>query len=374
MSRKILILSALVMSAMASYSCEEIDGGKTPAEPYYLEFVHEADASLVFNADYQGKYKISLNTNVPKKHLKVTPLDDQVWCSADIKDGGAILLTLGTGEDVSEDLSASFIIEVTKEDEEVEPLTFEVKRLYEAIEPSITVNYDGAQLEGTIPEITVPGSAKTISFIVETTAPLWKLEYDSYSDQEWVSVDKLSGASGETVTVTLSKNESGDIRNLNFTFSPVIAGTDVAVTVVLLQRAVSSIESVVVREYNNGQVGEIIQDKKMFHIGNAPTASTPFCFVVEVVGEGRVSIRFAEHGKNELYGYSDDIWMFGGSKDRDDENPDLGVYYRITAMGNTGEPRMMDAVLTDANDVELFRFCFTQEGGWVPPPPVIPAQ
>ena len=103
------------MSAMALNSCEEIDGGKTPAEPYYLEFVHEADASLVFNADYEGVYEMILNTNVPKKHLKVTSVDNQEWCSADIrKDGGAILLT--PGKAVSEDLSASFIIEVTKED------------------------------------------------------------------------------------------------------------------------------------------------------------------------------------------------------------------------------------------------------------------
>lgn len=363
MSRKILILSALVMSAMALNSCEEIDGGKTPAEPYYLEFVHEADASLVFNADYEGVYEMILNTNVPKKHLKVTSVDNQEWCSADIrKDGGAILLT--PGKAVSEDLSASFIIEVTKEDEEVAPLTFEVKRLYEAIEPSITVNYDGAPLEGAMPEITVQGSVKTISFTVETTAPLWKLEYDSYSDQEWVSVDKLSGANGETVTVTLSKNESGDIRNLNITFSPVIAGTDVAVTVVLLQKAVSSIESVVVKEYNysTSEIGDLLGDDYVVYQPCTNNSRNQFYFYVKIEGDGGIDVKFAETGSDTV-GYSD--WVFGAARSLGGGGEYYGFVYAMqnspAIEGITGEERSIDVVIVNAaTDEELFRFRLVQ--------------
>lgn len=360
MNRRILIFASCLISALAAYSCENIDTEDTPHDPYYLEFVHESDATLEFNADFEGKYEMILKTNVPKKHLKVTKLDDQKWCSADIrKDGGALIITPGFA--VSEDVTARFSVEVIVDGEGIEPLEFSVTRLHQVIVPSITLMENGVELEGENAVITkkVSGNAQMLSFTVKTSASLWKLEYDTFGDQEWVTVDKASGADGATVTITLAKNETGSTRNQNFRFSPVIAGTDVAVNLVVIQRAASSIESVVVREYDKTtmDVGNVIADKSQISL---PADASEYCFDVEIVGAGGVEPRFTAPGGNE-FAY-DGEWIFGGTYFKDSTTESQDKYYYVKAVKNTGAARSMDVVLTDTNGIELFRFTVIQAG------------
>lgn len=360
MNRRILIFASCLISALAAYSCENIDTEDTPHDPYYLEFVHESDAALEFNADFEGKHEMILKTNVPKKHLKVTKLDDQKWCSVDIrKDGGALIITPGFA--VSEDVTARFSVEVTVDGEGIEPLEFSVTRLHQVIVPSITLVENGLELEGENAVITkgVSGNAQMLSFTVKTSASLWKLEYDTFGDEEWVTVDKASGADGATVTITLAKNETGSTRNQNFRFSPVIAGTDVTVNLVVIQRAASSIESVVVREYDKTTmvVGNVIADKSQISL---PADASEYCFDVEIVGTGGVEPRFTAPGGNE-FAY-DGEWIFGGTYFKDSTTESQDKYYYVKAVKNTGAARSMDVVLTDTNGVELFRFTVTQAG------------
>ena len=79
------------------------------------------------------------------------------------------------------------------------------------------------------------------------------------------------------------------------------------------------------------------------------------------VGGGVGVPRFAAPGSDNYYAFDDEtVWMFGGAKDIDPENPQAGKYFYITTLGNsTGAPRYMDAVLI-AGGVELFRFKFKQ--------------
>ena len=374
MHRRILISAACVISALAAWSCgEKEDGANQSTETYYLELVQETDAELVFNADFDGTYTMHLNTNIPKKYLSLTSVDEQqTWCSASLsKDGNAVEVT--PAPIVMEDSEATFLIEISKQVKGVSPLTFVVRKLHEQIAPSITVNYAGAPLEEQYPNIEVSGTAQTLTFTVETNVASWKLEYDNYSDQEWVSVDKLSGRSGETVTVTLSKNESGSARNQTLTFSPAIAGADVSVMVNLTQKAWSSIESVVVRAYDPATMtkGEVLNKGHRISMPCTNARLSPFCFYVEITGEGKVDVMFREPG-NDKIGYSD--WAFGGRTEIEDEEGNvIDTYYHVSPMDNkpgtnpdtgyvtTGEERSIDVVLVpDGKKIELFKFSLTQ--------------
>lgn len=365
MYRRFMIFAAGIIAMLAASSCEGMKQGEdVQTEQYYLEFVHESDALQEFTNDFQGTYEMPLNTNVPKKFLKVSSVDDQVWCSADIsEDGGAVLIT--PGKAVSGDLQASFVIEVTSGDIELQPLTFVVKRLFETIVPSISVSLNGQAFEEDYPMVEVSGNAQTITFSVQTNASRWKVEYDTFSEDEWISLDKVSGRNSETVTISLSKNESGDTRNQTFTFSPALADAQVSVSVTVIQKASSAIESVVVRHFDKTtmKAGDVIADKSQITLANTNTSQTPFCFVVEVVGQGGVEVKFAEPGSNVFEYTAPGEWMFGGGRNIDQEDPSAGKYFYITTYGNSGAERSMDAVLTDAAGVELFRFKFTQAAG-----------
>lgn len=372
MYRRFMFFAAGIIAMLAASSCEGMKQGEdVQAEQYYLEFVHESDALQEFTNDFQGTYDMPLNTNVPKKFLKVSSVDDQVWCSADIReDGGAVLIT--PGKAVSGDLQATFIIEVTSGGEEIQPLTFVVKRLFETIVPSISVSLNGQAFEEDYPMVEVSGNAQTLTFSVQTNAPRWKVEYDNYTDDEWVSVDKVSGRNGETVTISLSKNDSGDTRNQTFKFSPAIADSDVSVSVTVIQKAWSAIESVVVREFNASAMtpGAVMGDDYQVVMPNGNTARAPFCFCVEINGAGAVDVKFAEVGSNQL-GYCD--WAFSGRKAiEDEEGKAIGYYYFLYSTQNTpgefegnvvtGEERSVDVVIVpDGLDVELYRFRLTQE-------------
>lgn len=357
------IISALFVAALALVSCsEKVEEGKDQTA-YYIDFVNETDASLVFTPDFAGTYEIALDTNVPKAKLKLTDDGVQTWCSADLNESGdAILIT--PGHAMSADLSATFVLEAVGLN--VAPLTFEVKRLYQEVEHEVKIFMNGEVLLGEYPMCEVSGNQSSQSVVVRTTASRWMMSYDYYSDEsQWFSSDKSSGANGETCTFTFEKNASGLARSQTFVFKPGFAGTDVSVSLTFIQKAWSAIESVVVRSFDNGNMtaGDVIADRTAFTLPNGNTSRTPFCFVVEVVGKGSVDVRFAAPDSDRYYAYDDEsVWMFGGASDIDPEDESKGKYYRITTLGNsTGAPRSMDAVLTDANGVELFRFRFTQE-------------
>lgn len=357
---KILALS--LMSAFALISCSEKGGSQKTEESYYLEFVNPEDAHQVYTPDFNGQYEVGLNTNVPKSKLRLTDDGVQTWCAADLnEEGDAILIT--PGQAVSADLSATFVLEGVGVN--VEPLTFEVKRLYQEVEHDVKVLKDGEELVGEYPLVEVPGDQNSVSVEVRTNASRWMMSYDTYSDDEqWFLADKSSGSDGETSTFTFEKNESGLARSQTFVFKPGLIGTEKSVSLTFVQRAWSAIESVVVKRFDNSTmtVGEVIADGAEFTISSDNTSKTPFCFVVEVVGKGGIGIRFAAPDSDQYYAYDDEtVWMYGGVADMDPEDVSKGKYYRITTSDNvTGAPRSIDAVLTDSNGVELFRFRFTQ--------------
>ena len=181
---------------------------------------------------------------------------------------------------------------------------------------------------------------------------------------QWFTVDKVSGRNGELCTFKFDKNESGVARNQNFVFKPNFAGTNVAVYLTFMQKAWSSIESVTIRNFNSSSMtaGEIIPDGYTVTIPNTNTARSPFCYTIDIVGEGGVDIMFAEPGTSEL-AYSD--WLFSGRKTiEDSEYNVIGFYYTLSAMANSGEQRALDMVILAAGtEVELFRMHVVQSAG-----------
>ena len=360
--KKISLL--LLLAAFTLISCSEKGGEGKEDVAYYLEFVNETDALQVFAPDFQGTYEIALNTNVPKEKLKLSDDGEQTWCSADLnEDGNGILIT--PGQAVSADLSASFVLEAAGLD--VKPLEFEVRRLVQEVSHDVKIFMNGEELSVDYPLCEVTGSQTSATVTVRTTAAKWMMEYDYYSDdQQWFTSDKRSGADGESCTFTFDKNTTGLSRSQTFVFKPGVVGTDVSVSLTFVQKAWSAIEKVVVKNFDNSTMtsGSVIADKTAFTLSKDNTARTPFCFCVEVVGEGSVVVRFAAPDSDQYYAYDDEsVWMFAGVADIDPEDSSKGKYYRMTTLGNgTGAPRHIDAVLTDSNGVELFRLRFTQEG------------
>ena len=365
MFRRLMMLTAGITAMLAAFSCDGTQGGSdTDQESYYLEFVHKTDTLLVFTSDFEGTYSLQINTNIPQQHLSVVPLDDQYWCSADKHEQDG-LVQITPGHATSEDLTATFVIQADSKLGNIEPLTFVVKRLYEEVVPTLTLNYNGAALDGeNITLLDFSGNAHTLSFTVETNVNRWKLS--TLSDDKWLTPDITSGRNGETVTITLSRNETGEVRNQMLVFAPALADSDLTIEVNIMQHPSSgSIRNVTIREYKNNTVGNVIADKSQFVLDNKNTAQTPFCFVVEVEGQGNVTLMFAEPGGNEFDYTGPGEWMFGGNAYIDPNNLAAGKYYRITTTANIGEARSADAVLLDPDGVELFRFCFTQNGGYV---------
>lgn len=358
------IISAMLLAAFALSSCSEKENGQNTEVSYYLEFVNPEDAQQVYTPEFIGTYEIALNTNVPKSKLKLTDDGVQTWCAADLNEAGdAILIT--PGQAVSADLTASFTLETVGLN--VAPLTFQVKRLYQAVEHDVKVFMDGEELLGGYPMCEVSGNQSSANVVVRTTASRWMMTYDYYSDEkQWFAADKSSGSDGEACTFTFDKNDSGLARSQTFVFKPGFIGTDKSVSLTFVQRAWSSIESVVVKHFDNAtmSLGDVITDCSAFTLPSGNTSKSPFCFVVDVVGNGGIDVRFAAPDSNQYYAYDDEsVWMFADVADIDPEDESKGKYYRVTTLGNsTGAARSIDAVLTDANGVELFRFKFTQEG------------
>ena len=171
-----MIFAAGVMAMLAANSCDEIKGTEqNPSEPYYLTFVNESDALLEFAYDFQGIYELELDTNVPASKLAVTSVGEQQWCSADLsKDGKSIKVLPGNA--ATEVLEATFVVSCTEAGQDVQPLTFVVRRLYRDFEYSLAVKYGETLLDEEYPMIEVSGSAQSLSFTVETTANVWNLD------------------------------------------------------------------------------------------------------------------------------------------------------------------------------------------------------
>ena len=356
------MLSALLIAALSLVSCTEKEEGENEKVAYFLEFVNLEDAALEFTPDFNGTYQVKLNTNVPKKWLKISDVEPQEWCSADLNEAGdAILITPGAA--TTADLTAKFVI--ASAEAGVQPLSFEVKRLYQAIEHMLKLSIDGNELTGDYPVYYLSGNKNTVSVKVQTNASQWTMAYDYFMDDaQWFTVDKVSGRNGELCTFTFDKNESGVARNQNFVFKPNFAGTNVAVYLTFMQKAWSSIESVTIRNFNSSSMtaGEIIPDGYTVTIPNTNTARSPFCYTIDIVGEGGVDIMFAEPGTSEL-AYSD--WLFSGRKTiEDSEYNVIGFYYTLSAMANSGEQRALDMVILAAGtEVELFRMHVVQSAG-----------
>ena len=356
------MLSALFVAAVSLVSCQEKEGEENEKVAYFLEFVNQEDASLEFTPDFNGTYQVKLNTNIPKRSLKISDVLPQTWCSADFNESGdAVEITPGLA--TTSDLTAKFIIESSEAG--VNPLSLEVKRLYQAVEHMVKISVGGDELTGEYPMYEVSGSQNSVAVTVQTNASQWTMSYDYYMDDaQWFTVDKLSGRNGEACTFTFDKNESGMARNQTFVFKPGFAGTDVAVSLTFIQKAWSSIESVTVRNFNPSSMtaGEVIPDGYTVTIPNTNTARSPFCYTVDIVGEGGIDIKFAEAESSEL-SYSD--WLFSGRKTiEDSEYNVIGYYYTLSTMENFGEQRTIDMIIVAAGtQTELFRMHVIQSAG-----------
>ena len=359
---KIFIMAGMFLASLAMVSCTEKEGENNQKEEtkYYLEFKNEADVLKEFAADFAGTYAIELNTNVPKQALKIKDVEPQTWCSADLNEtGDAIIITPGAA--LTEQLTAKFSIEA--EGYDVEPIQFEVVRLYEKVVHTIKVFIDGVECEGEYPMYEISGAQNTVAVTVQTSAQSWNVSYDYYSDDaQWFSFDKASGRNEETCTFTFNKNESASARNQSFVFRLEGEDADVAVTLTFVQNIWSIVDDVIVRHFNKSTMtsGDIIKNNQEIELAGDNTSQSPFCFTVEIDGVGGVAIMFAEPGSNDFSYSGPGEWMFGGARDIDPENPQAGKYFYVTTVENsTGASRSMDAVLLSGK-TELFRFKFTQ--------------
>ena len=350
------ICSAVLVAAV---SCSDPVEGDSGDKSYKVEFVEQTDTLLIFPSDYAGSYEIKLDTDAPKSAIRISYIDEQTWCSASLNSAGdAIVVT--PGKALGEDLKADFMVEAG----EGEPLFFTVIRLFSAVEQTIALSVNGELLEGDYPVYEVSGNAGSLSVSVQTSASMWNLKYDYFMEtEEWFAVDKASGKSGETCTITFQKNDSGSARAQSFVFAPVVVGSDCSVTLTVSQKAYSTIESVVVKEFDKASMtaGNVVEEGQVVTFSSANNSSTPFTFSVDVTGEGGIDIKFAEPGSADL-SYSD--WLFAGRKAIENEEWEVvGYYYLLYPQANTGAERSMDVVIVPAGStVELFRFRVTQQG------------
>ena len=363
---KIFIMAGVFMASLAMVSCTEKEGENNQKEEtkYFLELKNEADSLKEFAPDFVGTYAIELNTNVPKQALKIKDVEPQTWCSADLNEtGDAIIITPGAA--LTEQLTAKFSIEA--EGYDVEPIQFEVVRLYEKVVHTVKVFIDGVECEGEYPMYEISGAQNTVAVTVQTSAQSWNVSYDYYSDDaQWFSFDKASGRNEETCTFTFNKNESASARNQSFVFRPEGEDADVAVTLTFVQNIWSIVDDVTVRHFNNSTMtaGDIIKNNQEIELAGGNTARSPFCFTVEVDGVGGVEVKFAEPGSNDLLDSGPGECMFTGLREIDPEDSSKGKYFLITTMpNNTGAPRYVDAVVVSGKKPdlkELFRFKLKQ--------------
>ena len=343
------------------------DTGSDDAQEIYLNLSSSADTLVVLEADFAGTRELALETNLPKKAIKVEKADEQVWCDASLNaDGDAIIITPGRA--TTEEQCAEFVVSGSYQGQSTEPVTFKVVRKAEIVIYTLSISCNSVPMEGDYPQWFMDETGGSVEVEVQTDAEMWYLTYTSYAEEgasDWFSISKSSGGSGEKCVLTVSENDTDVMRNQLLVFSTDAAGLQNAVTLVLMQDVkASDVSAVVIRSFNPSTMtaGEVLQNGYEIMMPNTNTARSPFCFHVETQDGSGIEVKFAEVGSDQVMNYTD--WVFFGSKDIENEEYEVvGKYYTISTTPNPGGVRSMDAVVFPrGGKEEIFRFTVIQAG------------
>ena len=115
------------------------DTGSDDAQEIYLNLSSSADTLVVLEADFAGTRELALETNLPKKAIKVEKADGQVWCDASLNaDGDAIIITPGRA--TTEEQCAEFVVSGSYQGQSTEPVTFKVVRKAEIVIYTLSIS------------------------------------------------------------------------------------------------------------------------------------------------------------------------------------------------------------------------------------------
>ena len=194
------------------------------------------------------------------------------------------------------------------------------------------------------------GEAENLTLTVNTDAPAWYSSVLSWGEDEWCFVTPSSGPSGTEVTISLSPNTSGMMRNATISFTYAQDGYD-GVTVTIMQNATSGGASDITISDSDGPIDTNYQI-------NAGAEYSNLSFTIEC--DGGINTACVKPGTTEKDPTFDGIndWIYAG-RDFYDETK-----FSITIMENeTGQERSVDLIIISTDDnTELFRFKITQAG------------
>lgn len=346
-----ILMAAAAMLAMAAVSCtkdeDKGDGGETTV--YTLELKNAEDADIVLENDETDPFVVELNTNLNKDQLSVTEKEGKDWCAVSIDDDCNVSLIPGQNTSTTEDLTATFTVSATGVDG-VSPIEFNVTLKHAVY--TISIVSDDILYDETYQmySYTGNGEAENLSLTVITNAPTWYSSVMSWSEEEWCFVTPSSGPSGTEVTISLSPNTSGMMRNTTISFTYAQDGYD-GVTVTIMQNATSGGASDITISDSDGPIDTNYQINVGAGYSNLP-------FTIEC--DGGINTACVKPGTTEKDPASDDedYWVFAG-RDHNDETK-----FSITIMENeTGQERSVDIIIISTDDdTELFRFKITQAG------------
>ena len=346
-----ILMAAAAMLAMAAVSCtkdeDKGDGGETTV--YTLELKNAEDADIVLENDETDPFVVELNTNLNKDQLSVTEKEGKDWCAVSIDDDCNVSLIPGQNTSTTDDLTATFTVSATGV-EGVSPIEFNVTLKHAVYTVSIVsddILYDETYQ---MYSYTGNGEAENLSLTVITNAPAWYSSVMSWSEEEWCFVTPPNGPSGTEVTISLSPNTEGMMRNATISFTYAENGYD-GVTVNIMQNAASGGASEITISNEDGPIETGYQI-------NAGAAYSNLNFTIEC--DGGINTAFVKPGlteKDPTFDGTND-WIFAGRNYYDESQ------FSITIMDNeTGQERAVDLIITSTDeDTELFRFKISQAG------------
>ncbi len=335
-------------------ACDKENETKTPQKPSYnLALVNPEDANIVLNDNEEEVFYVAITTDAPVEELAVAEKTGATWCDAAVHNSDSIRVIPGANTS-EEDMSATFVVSV-KDNDVVKPVEFTVVRRGTSTEYTISVSGEGIE-EGEYGTLCIRPAADVqtvITLTVNTNAARWFLSDmnqvydDDFNPVEWYTLDKTSGRSGQTVTITVSPNAGADNRMTSLTFKYDEESWE-GVYVTIDQPAAPATEVVFYDEDY-----EPIEGSEYAVALDKDDAGTFGEFYVEK--NGSVDYKVCAAGTTTPVD-EDNQWIF------------VGVSYdgslMMTSMANnTGAARALDVVVTPlGSETVLFRFKVTQAG------------
>lgn len=333
----------------------EGEGGE--AASYSIALSDPLDAEIILNAEDTETFKIGLKTDLTEDQLTVSETTGADWCSATITDNADSIRIIPGANPSEEDITAEFKVEGVGV--EVTPLTFKVTRRGTNTEPVVEIKADGVVVGeyGAMTFNPSPDGA-TLTVTVTTNMARWYLtEMNMVTDEttwepiQWYTVDKTSGRSGESVTITFSANTGTTDRmtQLTFDYEPEsFMGKSIMVT----QHAPSATYAKI-----SVDRGKTYLEADSYDLN---ISSEGFRFVLDA--DGATEFKFVKAGTDEIDNTAD--WIGCGIYYGDPNEEQIENEYGITADPNaTGADRAVDMIITPTgSDEVLFRFIITQAG------------